>query len=258
MPVHKHFEKLGFSKNEERVYLALAEMGKASGGLIAKRCKFPRSTAYSILDVLVAKKLVSFERARGASYYTINKPNALMHMVKREQEQLAHQSREKLDAAAELAELLGTYFQNENYSIPKMRFFEGTANVRAMLFDQLDEWQHSVAHSDFTWWGYQDHELVIEYNDFIRHHAKKMAPEERVWLFSNQSQIERTLKGQIARREIRLVPEGMEFSSTIWVMGDYVVTLMIRQKPHYAFQLKDAVFARNQRTIFQMLWQVTK
>jgi hypothetical protein len=85
-----------------------------------------------------------------------------------------------------------------------------------------------------------------------------MHENEKICLLSNKSPTEKKLKNKIAKREIRHVPKNFEFSSTIWVLGDYVITIMTRQKPHYAFVLKDSVFAANQRLIFQLLWEISK
>jgi hypothetical protein len=123
------------------------------------------------------------------------------------------------------------------------------------MFDILIEWQQSIAREDFTWWGYQDIEFVVQYREWLDHYWSQLKPAEKIWLLSNESGVEKKLKGKVPRRIIKKVPAGVEFSSTIWVLGEYVVTIMTRQKPHYAFLLKDSVFAANQRAVYQLLWR---
>lgn len=249
--------EIGFSTREQEVYLALAKLGKSTATTIAKTCGLPRSTAYSVLEQLLGRGVISVDQAGSLAMYIANPPSSVQRMVEDESRLIEKEANAKRTAVEQFVQSADSLFKNENFSVPKLTFFEGNQNVRNMLYDNLKHWQKSILQNDATWWGYQDHQFVVDYQDWIAHHAKTMHKDERVWLFSNQSQVEKKLKGKIARREIRLLPEGFEYSSTIWVLGDYVITVMTRQKPHYAFQLKDAVFARNQRCTFQLLWNLT-
>jgi sugar-specific transcriptional regulator TrmB len=251
------FKTLGFSENEIRIYLTLAESGKSTGTLLAKQTKLARSTAYSVLESLISKGVVSCEQSKESTYYLPNAPASLLRMVELEHEDEERSYVAKRDAATELTEKVLPYFKSENFSIPKLQFFEGEVNVNNMLYDYCREWQKSISYADFTWWGYQDHQFVEQYREWLDFYWASMMPDEKIRLFSNKSEIEKKLRKKIERREIRPVPKGHEISSTIWALGEYVITIMNRQKPHYAFQLKDAVFAANQRSIFQLMWKLT-
>ncbi|MDC0358440.1 helix-turn-helix domain-containing protein, partial [Oligoflexia bacterium] len=236
------------------VYLALAELGKSTASLLAKRVNIPRTTAYSVLDNLVQKGVVSQEQKGASTFYSCNKPQALMRMVEREQEDL----KQKAAMAHELMNLVGPYFKGKNFSIPKLQFFEGKQNLKNLLYDYLQEWRDSMSQYDYTWWGYQDHTFIEQNLGWLKDVWKTASPEEHVKLISNTSEIEQKLGGKFpARREIRTVPPPYQFSSTIWILGDYILLIMTRQKPHYAFQMRDPVFGENLRTLFQMLWQLS-
>ncbi len=248
------FQKLGFTESEIKTYLGLADIGKGSISMLAKRTSQPRSTVYSVLEVLASRGLVSVEQDQGLTFYRINDPAALSSMVQAEKEELGKKFERKEVAARELAKSIQPLFRGKHYSVPRIQFFEGPRNVERMLYDYELEWQQSIAREDFTWWGYQDVEFVGQYRTWLDHYWAQLKSAEKIWLLSNRSTIEEKLRGKVARRIIKQLPPGVEFSSTIWVLGEYVVTIMTRQKPHYAFLLKDAVFAANQRVIFQMLW----
>lgn len=255
MEIYEHFETLGFHKSEVVVYINLVELGKANASSIAKKANLPRSTVYSVLDGLIKKGVVSFEQSKKTTWFLANNPKALIRMVeneRKEQEELLHS---KTIIAKELSSLIEPHFQKTTYSVPKLQFFEGKANVNNMLYDHSKIWQKSIANVDYTWWGYQDHTLVEHYKDWLDYHWSIMLEKERVQLFSNHSKIEKKLKGKIPRREIKLVPKNYNFTSTIWILGEYVVTFNTAKEPHYAFQLKDAVYARNQRQMFELLWE---
>ncbi|MCB0332359.1 MAG: hypothetical protein KDD55_02600, partial [Bdellovibrionales bacterium] len=73
-------------------------------------------------------------------------------------------------------------------------------------------------------------------------------------ILSNISETESKLSGQIPRREVRVLDPSIEFSSSIWIMGDFIIMIMTRNEPYYAFQLHDSVFAGNLREVFQHLY----
>ncbi len=250
------FQKLGFSPTETSVYLALAELGKAAASLLAKKANIPRSTTYSVLESLIQKGVVSIEHDKDVTLYLANSPTSLTKMVDSEKENNAKIIKDKEDVAQELLKLVSPMFTSSNFSIPRIQFFEGTKNIENMLYTYEAEWQESISRYDFTWWGYQDTDFVLNYRQWLDRYWSKMKPEEKVNLLSNRSEIENKLRGKISRRQIKKLPKGTEFSSTIWSLGEYVIMIMTRQQPHYAFQLKDAVFAANQRTTFQLLWKL--
>lgn len=254
--IEEYFRNLDISDNEAKVYLVLAEVGKTTASLIAKKIQFPRSTVYTILDSLKIKGLISVEQTQEVTFYVANKPSSLKRMVEEEKKSAKERFLIKEDSASKLTEQLEVYFKQQNYSIPKLQFFEGTNGVKNMLYDYSKIWQESITKYDTTWWGYQDIHFVETYREWLDLYWSNMLKDERVLLLSNHSPVEKKLKKKIRGRQIKMVPKKYDFSSTIWVLGDYVVTVMTRQKPHYAFMLNDAVFAAGQRITYQMLWEL--
>ncbi|MCB0319080.1 MAG: helix-turn-helix domain-containing protein [Bdellovibrionales bacterium] len=247
------FNALGFNQNEIKVFLSLAEVGKSPASIIAKRVRIPRTTAYSVLDKLVEKGVVSVEHRGSSSFYTANPPNSLLRIIEKEKEELKFRE----SAAKNLVELINPFFKGTNFSIPKFQFYEGDKNLKNMFYDNLPIWRESVAKYDYTWWGYQDHTWAEQNLDHIEYSWKTASPKEKLKFFTNQSTIEVKISKKYKRREIKLVPAGIDFSSSIWVLGDYIVLVMTRHKPNYAYQLKDPVFSKNLRSVFQMLWAAT-
>jgi predicted transcriptional regulator len=244
------FKHLGFSENEMSVYLLLAEVGRSSASMLAKRAGIVRTTAYSVLENLVRKGLVSEEESQGKTYFVANPVSSLVRGVEKEREEL----RVKEKIAKELAATIEPYFRSANFSIPKFQFFDGQANVNNFLYENTSRWSESVAKYDHTWWGYQDHTFVENYLEWLEYYWSVKPQEEKIQLVSNKVKIEAGLKGKVPGREIKPAPIEYNFSSSIWVNGDYIVLLMTKQDPHYAYQMIDPVFAANLRLIFKLLW----
>lgn len=245
------FQSLDFSSNEIKTYLQLAEVGRSTAHLIAKRIKIPRTTIYSVLASLVEKGLVSEEQRKGATYFIPNKPESIVRLINKKQEHLKN----KEIIAKELSLLVAPFFKSKNFSIPKIQFFEGKDNIESMLFDNILAWQSSMQKYDSTWWGYQDVSFVKNFKKFLEHSWKIKRDQEQIQLISNADPIEKKLKDKVKGRSIKEMPKEYEFASTIWVVGDYIVLIMTKEEPYYAFQMKDEVFSANLRLIFQMLWK---
>ena len=254
----QYFSELGFSARERDVYQKLLSTGGATPNELAKILKSPRASVYSALAVLEQRGLAYRENRHKSVRYLPHRPAALSAMVERERESLLTKSKAQAITAQKLIPLLEPLLDKAQAFHPQVVVFEGRASVERMLTERLAAWKSSIKQYDHTWWGYQDHDLIESYASWFRLAAANHQAPEMVKLLSNQSPTETLLRGKISRREIRLVPPTMAFSSTIWVMGDYLISIMTRQEPHCAFEIYNAALAHNLRTVFSMLWTLSE
>jgi predicted transcriptional regulator len=255
MGIEQQLLTLGFSEKEALVYLDLAETGKSTAHLLSKRTGIPRTTAYWALDNLVARGLASIEQKKHTTYYAANQPDALLRMVQVEKRKLADEAAQKHAVVTDLIRAITPMFRSKGIQAPKLQSFEGKEGVRSMLYDYGSVWQGSAFQYDRTWWGFQDHTFAEGYVDWLEHSWKLKRKDEVYKIVTNQSDIERKLSKAAPHRKMKFIPPEYQFSSTMWVVGDYIVQIMTHQKPHYAFQLRDPLFAQNMRLIFQILWE---
>ncbi len=244
-------KKLGFNATETKIYLLLLELGKSTANILSKRLGIPRTTVYSALGNLVTKGIVSEEKESSVTFFIIQSVNSLERMIENEKREL----KSKEDSMKALLPQLQSLFQSTQYHVPRIQYFEGNKNVENMLYDFSKTWQEEVMKTDKVWWGYQDHTFVESYMKWLQYYWEMKQPDEVVQLLSNASEVEKKLKGKIQNRDIRPVPSGYNFNSTIWVLGDCIVMIMTQQSPHYAFQIRDPLFAGNLRELFKMLWE---
>jgi sugar-specific transcriptional regulator TrmB len=248
------FLTLGFNENEQRVYLDLADVGKSTASMVAKRVGIPRTTAYSVLDNLEGKGVVSLEHKGSTTFYKVNQPEALMRMLRRDREELSR----KEESAKLLVDLVKPLFRSKNFSVPKLQFYEGSENVENMLYQNTSAWSETIMQTDGVWWGYQDYTFVEHHMAYIEWFWKTCPKELKLKLLSNEAEIERGLSERFERREIRYLPEEYHFNSSLWVLGDYLILFRTREEPHYAFQICDSVLAESLRKIFQLLWKLAR
>ncbi|MBI2355912.1 MAG: helix-turn-helix domain-containing protein [Candidatus Doudnabacteria bacterium] len=127
MPINILLHKLGFSRNEARVYLAGLETGAASAQDIAAVAGLKRTTAYSVLSYLVNRGVVAKTKIKGKNRFVAEPPQRLLSLVN----ELESGIREALP------ELAAIY--NKQGAKPKITFYEGPNAVQKVYDDTLEE-----------------------------------------------------------------------------------------------------------------------
>jgi len=82
------FEKLGLTKGEIKVYLALNKLEEASIGPIGKESKVSKSKIYDILERLIQKGLAGYITKEGTKYYLANDPHMILDYVQKKEQEL--------------------------------------------------------------------------------------------------------------------------------------------------------------------------
>ncbi len=244
------FSQLGLTDKHQRIYLALVEAGRMSATQLSKRTSIPRATLYALLEQLINHGVIAKEHTRRTAMFMVNDPQSFVRMVERERESL--EVKEK--AAFELAQSIGPLLSAGRYPVAKIQVFEGRQSIENMLYDFLPLWRRSIAASDNTLWGFQDQTFVETYARWHKFLWDTMPPREEIRLFSNHTDVEKELQHRIPNREVRPLPAGVHFRSSMWIYGEYIVMGITRQEPNYCIQMKDELLASNIRTIFQLLW----
>lgn len=83
-------QKIGFSKNQAKVYLALFNIGKGKASEVIKETGLHRHLVYTALESLVSKKLIAQTEVRGVKHFAMLDPERLLQTIQI-QETLAQQ-----------------------------------------------------------------------------------------------------------------------------------------------------------------------
>lgn len=86
MQVQKVIERLGYSANEAKVYLAALALGEAHISEVAARAKLPRTSAQTVIDKLHKDGLVNFYVQRRYKYWVAENPEQLLASLRRREE----------------------------------------------------------------------------------------------------------------------------------------------------------------------------
>lgn len=250
--LQKNLLKLGFGEREIEVYLAIIELGKSTPAQIAKKTSINRTTVYANIKTLLKRGVIA-EDLGGKSLYLFAQPfEALEKFIEKEEERL--NDKKKLIKKT-IKEIKDIPLQDKNYSVPKIRFIE-EGDIESYLYKNMSRWHKSTQKIDGITWGFQDHSFAELYKDWVTW-AIENFPDNQVQLISNRSQIERSMnkKGIKEKRTVKYWKDNLNFSSSQWVMGNYLIMAITRQRPHYMVEIYDEVMAHNMREVFKNIWQ---
>lgn len=127
MHINQLLQKLGFSQNESRVYLAALEMGTSSAQDIAQKAGIKRTTGYSVLSYLVNRGVIGKTKVKGKTRFIAEPPQRLLTLI----------SEIEKGIKGVLPELTAIYNQKETK--PKITFYEGETAVQKVYDDTLVE-----------------------------------------------------------------------------------------------------------------------
>jgi len=119
--------KLGFSKNEAKIYLALIKIGSSNAGLLATKSGVHRTNVYDALDRLIEKGLVSYIYKGNKRFFEASNPNKIMDRLK-----------DNINSFEEiLPELLLDHKMAEKKDVAHI--YEGIKGIKVITDDQIRE-----------------------------------------------------------------------------------------------------------------------
>jgi predicted transcriptional regulator len=257
MSTQETLRGIGLQDKEIKIYLTLLKNGRTTPATLSTLTKINRATVYNLAKGLMGKGIIAEDLSGKTLYLVPLPPTHLRELIEKPKRELEEKEELVKKAIADLSLITA----DKKYPVPKIRFVEED-QLEDFLYDNFVKWQHELAKQEYTWWGIQDHSLVEHYEKWILwtwHTKEYQDPRVGAKLLSNDSSIEEKMGKKLSRqkRNIRFVP-GMNFTSSVWVAGDYLVMAVTRQHPHYLFEIHDATLAHNMREVFKKLWAATE
>ncbi len=243
---------LGFTDNEIDVYVAVLKFGKISYSDVSKHTHLNRTTTYGIVRSLIKKGLIHEDIGSTKKYLVASEPRELLSHLEIEQKELDNKKSLALKAVEELSHIEKT---NKHFA-PRIRFIEED-KIEKFLFTQSAKWNNSIHMYDKKWWGFQDASSIKTYKKWLTQWQKEPSSKGiGARLITNLSETEKSLQNNHSDRIIKFWDADEErFDSTLWVAGDYVITIVSTHNPHYLIETHDPIMANNLRGVFKQLWK---
>jgi len=242
MKTNQLLQKLGFSENEIKVYLAALECGAASAQTIAEKAGVKRTTAYSVLGYLVSRGVVGKSKVKGKTKFVPEPPQRLLLLVREMEEGIV----------SSLPELEAIY--NKSEVKPKIIFFEGIEGIKNIFEDTLREKPKEI-----LMWLSDDYfkDLPKYSSDYIKErvkldmHARRIAPAGSIWIRQNKKRDKEELSETIA-----VPPEMLNIGIEVNVYNNKLAFMNFREKLGIIIESK--AIADAMRQAYNLSWEGAK
>jgi len=256
MAINQTLKKLGLNEKEVKIYLTLLKQGKTKPADLAKITQINRANLYHLAKGLISRGIIAEDLSAKTLSFVPLPPESLNKILEQDKRELKNKEELIKKAISEISLIT----PSKAYPVPKIRFIEED-NLGKHLLDNIVKWQKSVLASDGTWWGFQDHSFVENYENFIAETWKTKEchdPNYKAQVITNVSKIETKIKRKYPqKRGIRYLPD-VNFSATVWVCGDYLIVINTKEHPFYLFEINDQLLTANMRAMFKKLWSQAK
>lgn len=245
--------KIGLNQTEAEVYLTLLEYSRLTPANISKITGINRTTVYASLLELIKKGIIEEDSSSKIKYFIVLSPDNLANYT---QIQIREIKQKEL-MISDLVQELELIPKTKNFSVPKVQVIQKN-DIADFLYKKSMVWNQSMEDTnEKTWWGFQDHKFVENdvYKKWILWYWKNVPKGIDLKLFTNVSDVENQMKKEnLEHRKLKLW-KGEKFTSTQWILGEYIVSLVIEEKNHYLVQIRDRVLADSMRNLAKDLWK---
>jgi len=248
------FEKFGFKKEHSDVYLTLLENGVISAGSLAKRLSIPRTTLYGLLNDLTHGGLILQSEKENIKLWQAVDPENIKNILNDKINSLEN-TRNNFDAVLEKLKSS----QKTDFISPKFNYFEGTEEMKTMLKNVLlyDNLRTELC------WPVRDMTKVLGEEFLYEFNKKRIRNNVHIrviWPTDKAGDIAKDIflaPGKEVKREVRIAPEGVDFSMGYWAYGNKVI-FMSSKKENFGFIVESKELRQLLKTQFEILWNISK
>lgn len=229
---------IGLTEKEAKIYLATLKLGNSVVSEIANEAKINRVTAYTIIEKLLKKGLLSQSKKGKTLYFEAIDPEILYETQK-----------EKLESLKRSLPDLKKIHKKADH--PLIRYFEGIEGIKAIYADTLTAQTQILSFANSadirTHWPEYDNEYV------------KKRVEKKIFLrgIALDDETGRHVKSEDKKyfRQIKLTrKQNHPFSNEINIYDNKIAYTSFGENPIGTI-IENAELANTQRSIFEMLWE---
>lgn len=241
-------EKLGLTKGEIKVYIALNKLGQSTVGPIGKESKVSKSKIYDIIDRLIEKGLVGYITKDGTKYFTSNDPHMILDYIEKKQESLDETKKEVI------TEVIPQLMMQRTTSSKKRvaELYEGYQGIKAVREELMTSFKPrdiffvlgapKVANDKWEGW-------------FLDFHKRRIANKVNMKIiYNSNAKIYGEIRKKMKLTEVRYLSNNLNSPNWIDIFPEAVLFVMILKTP-IAFVVRDKELANSFRAYFNIMWQ---
>lgn len=249
------FEKIGLTKGEIKVYLALINLGSTSAGAIIKETGLQRSAVYFCMDSLIKKGLVGYIIKNNRKYFEANKPESLFELLEERKKGIEKQEQE-------LKKFVPILFFKKQLSEKEQeaKIYEGWKGVLNAFFDALESLKkedESCAFSPTADYGGANPQQVRNLITKVRLERARKKVKLRMIMCEDLKQTLGKDQEKTSYTEVRYLPKRDMNPAVVNIYGGTILIVLWTNSP-IAFLLRNKDIAKSFKNYFELLWEQAK
>jgi len=244
-------EKLGLTKGEIKVYLALNKLESSTVGPIGKESKVSKSKIYDILDKLIEKGLVGYITKGGTKYFMTNDPHMILEYLAKKEKALDNTKKQVIN------DLLPLLISQRSSSSKKRiaEIYEGFQGIKSIREELMMDFKSddtllvlgAPKVANIKWEGW-----------FLDFHKRRIKRNVKMKIIYNANAEEYgKIREKMKLTQVKYLPNNLVSPNWIDVFPNAVFFVMVLKNP-IAFVVRDTELANSFRAYFDIMWQQAK
>lgn len=244
-------EKIGLSKAEVKIYLAMLSLGSAPSGRIVRETGLRKSTVYETIRRLQEKGLVSYVIKGGMKHFEASNPERIIDFIGEEKRKLNETESEAKELIRQLEKGLDVLRPHAEAHV-----LVGVEGFKTMRRDVLRN-----AKGEHLLIGAISRENEVMPGFFEHWNSQRQKKKIKIRILHKESARGKPMaKKQFmgAYFETKFLPDEVESPAVINIYGDRVVNVLWKKDYPLCFLLINNEIADSYRRYFSYLWRIAK
>ena len=243
----KTLERIGLTKGESKVYLALLELGQAATGPIVKSSGISTSKVYKVLDRLEQEGLVSHIVKNNVKYWAAASPKRVLDLLEIQEKEL---QKRKKETEAVLPQLMKRF---ETLKVtPQAETFVGFKGMATAFKDETEYLRKHPGETNYVIGVAREYPERI-YDFFERLEKKRDSLKiKRKFLFGKDARGTMSFLEKSKYAKVRYLPQASIVSINIY--GETAFISLFSREPVF-FVIRSKEIADSFRDYFDILWK---
>lgn len=246
----KDLERLGLTKNEAKVYLALLSLGTTSSKAIIERTSLHRQLVYDALDILIEKGLVSYFIESNRKQFKASDPKEFLDFFEKKEHEIEEQKKEFKKILENLEKLKQEHKEEQEATI-----FRGNKGIKTLIDDMLKYKEVlTIGSSDVEAQAFSYH---VQFNLPQFHKIREQKKIHLKILFSEERKDRAKELDRQKYTESKVLPKEFTSNSSTNIYGNNVSIIMWGLQP-FGILIKSPEIAKAQKKYFDLLWKMAR
>ncbi len=225
-------QRIGLSKKESEIYLALAKKEDSTANELAKETSTNRTVCYNTLQQLMEKGIVSYSKKNNVRIYAIANPNTLLSDV-----------REKEDIIKELIVDLKK-IKRKKSGKKSVEVFEGRNGLK-QIFNEIRNCSELYVLNATG--------LIFEKLEFSAAHIIKDINKTKNVKIIGTNSMKKTNLAKLSKGKIKYLPKKADNFATTFIFDGKIIIQTIKDKP-FLIKIEEESIYQGYKKCFNIFW----